>query len=77
MVDCCGAHEVFVKKVPITLYRRLIIAGEHEMMFSRGSLFCYTVVSSIAGANDVLTSNHSQQPAQLLQLHNKAFETLP
>ena len=53
------AHEIFVKEIPITLYHQLI-PGEHEITFSRRSLY-FIILSSIAGVDDVLTSNNSSQ----------------
>ena len=63
------------KKIPITLYHQLI-PGEHDMTFLKRSLY-FVMLSSIAGAHGVLTSNNSQLSAKFLQPHNKAFETLP
>ena len=64
------------KNIPITLYHRFI-PGEYEKDFQEDPnnlLYCHQL---IAGAYDVLTSNNnSHKPAQFLQPHNKAFETL-
>ena len=49
-----------VKNVSITLYPRLI-PGEHEMIFSRTSLYFLYCHQSNVGAHDALTSNNNSQ----------------
>ena len=64
-----------VKKIPITLYHRLI-PGELEMTFSRRSLYFITLSSIDCWRTRCIDQQQQQSPAQFLQPHNKAFETL-
>ena len=64
-----------VKKIPITLYHRLI-PGEHKMTFSRRSLHFITLSSINCWRTQCIDQQQQQSPAQFLQPHNKAFGTL-
>ena len=75
-VDCCGAQEIcqedpYYSVSSVNSWRTRCHFQEDPCIL----LYCHQL---IAGAHDVLTSNNnnSQQSAQFLQPHNKAFETL-